>query len=93
MNYKVLAHKWVAGFLNKLDKKEEKRIQKAIRELAKFPSLPGIKHLFDDVYRKRAGMWRIFFKVYPEKSLIVVFDIQPRDRAYESLRRTLKRVK
>jgi len=36
MSYRVLAHKWVASFLGKLNEVEEKRIRKTIKELAKF---------------------------------------------------------
>ena len=93
MNYRIVAHKWVVNFLNKLDPVVSDKIRKVLKELVEFPQVSNIKHLFNDVYRKRIGVWRAFFKVYPDKAIIVIFDIQPREKAYKHLKESVERVK
>ena len=87
MIFKVLLHKKVSKFLEKLDAETRKRMTGSLRELESFPNvkLDIIKIAGEEnTFRLRLGKLRALFKVYNEEKVIVVIKLDSRRRIYRS---------
>ena len=70
--------------LRKLDRTEQVRILRAVRDLAAEPYPRGARKLqgYEDVFRIRAGTFRIIYSVESVRLLIIVLKIGPRKDVY-----------
>jgi mRNA-degrading endonuclease RelE of RelBE toxin-antitoxin system len=72
------ARKQLAG----AEKRERELIDRAITSLADNPRAGDVhKMQGTEVFRKRAGNWRVFFKIFPRERLVVVGSIERRSSA------------
>lgn len=73
---------------DKLPSNAKKRVENLIRNLAEFPDIRSCIKVQgkENIYRLRAGDYRILFKVYSAKDIIVVADIDKRGRIYKRMR-------
>ena len=84
MNYKIIIRKPAQKFIEKQDRKTQKRLFKAINELPK----GDVKKLrgSDTLYRLRVGTFRVLFEVTPisiEVTMIDVTDVDNRGQVYK----------
>ncbi len=72
--------------IRKLNRTEQIRILRAIRELAKDPHPRGVRRLqgYNDVFRIRVGSYRILYSVESHRLLILVLKIGHRRDIYRS---------
>lgn len=72
---------------SKLDKKKKDQIQSAIDNFLSNPGMVDIIKLKGnkDFYRIRSGDYRIIFKEYEDRLLIVFVDVKHRREAYRDL--------
>jgi len=63
-----------------------RRLDEAIRSLASDPRPSGCRKLvgkqFDNLYRIRAGDWRVLYAIEDDRLVILILDVVRRDRAY-----------
>jgi mRNA interferase RelE/StbE len=69
--------------LSKIDRSQQKKILKAIKNLENYPDVQNIKKLknFQPNYRFRVGNYRVLFDI--EDDTIVVSGIRHRKNAYD----------
>ncbi|WP_290596496.1 MULTISPECIES: type II toxin-antitoxin system RelE family toxin [unclassified Archaeoglobus] len=86
MMFKVVLKRGVARDLRKLSKKDKIRIYKAIERLED-PFLLDVRKIrgLEDTYAVRVGDFRIVFKVYFDKRIVLVTRIDRRERIYDRL--------
>jgi mRNA interferase RelE/StbE len=84
--FKVVLKRGVARDLRKLSKKDKIRIYKAIERLED-PFLLDVRKIrgLEDTYAVRVGDFRIVFKVYFDKRIVLVTRIDRRERIYDRL--------
>jgi len=72
--------------LKKLSKQDQERIMKAVERLED-PFSMDIRKVkaTKDIYRVKAGKWRIFIKINFEKKVVYVLKFDWRERAYDRL--------
>ncbi|MFQ6119674.1 MAG: type II toxin-antitoxin system RelE/ParE family toxin [Methanosarcinales archaeon] len=81
--YKVFKTKKANKFLSKLPKNMRERIEKKLKRLINPFSISFVKVKGSEgVYRIRVGNYRILYKVYEEKKIVVVLKIDKRSRVY-----------
>jgi len=76
--------------LDRLDRKNEKRIQARLEELAVNPSGPRISNKLETVAGKRysrVGDWRIVYEIAENSDTIFVITIQHRSRVYQEVKK------
>ena len=71
--------------LDKLPKPTQKRIATAIDNLKETPRPPGTKKLkgADDLWRVRAGSYRVIYQIQDEQLLVLVVKIGHRKKVYK----------
>ena len=85
MSYNVLLHPNAIKFLRKLPKKDVERIKAKLSELVNPHSVKAIKLKNKDVYRIRAGNYRILYTVDDREKVVIVFKIDKRERVYDRM--------
>ena len=73
-------------FLKKCDLELYERIINKIKQLASDPFPQDVKRVVgrtEKVFRVRVGDYRIQYVVFPEKSLLLIADVDKRSRAYD----------
>lgn len=84
----------VAKALKKLTPKDQERIKVALRTLAQEPRGNNTKKLKGtSLYRYRTGRYRLIYGIQDNKLIVVVLDIMPRSKDYESLDTLVRRWK
>lgn len=70
--------------IRKLNKADQIRVLRAIRNLAKEPRPPGTRKLrgYEDVYRIRVGTYRILYSIESGRLLIIVLKVGHRRDVY-----------
>ncbi|TDI48791.1 MAG: type II toxin-antitoxin system RelE/ParE family toxin [Acidobacteria bacterium] len=74
--------------IRKLPRKDQVRVLQAIRPLASAPHPPGSRKVrgYDDVFRIRVGTYRILYRVWGRRLVIIILKIGHRREIYRSLR-------
>jgi mRNA interferase RelE/StbE len=85
--FEVILTRQPQKILRKLPKDVLWRIDRAIQDLAADPRPVGCKKLvgYDNLYRIRAGDWRISYAVEDDRLIILVLEISTRGGAYRNL--------
>lgn len=81
--YRVLVRKSVSKDLDRITKKDMRRIVKAMKALSDAPRPPQSKKLSgEEKYRLRCGAYRIIYEIQYEQLLICVVRIRHRRDVY-----------
>ena len=81
--YRVLVRKSVSKDLDRITKKDVRRILKAMKALSDDPHPPQSKKLSgDEKYRLRCGAYRIIYEIQDEQLVICVVRIRHRRDVY-----------
>ena len=81
--YRVLVRKSVSKDLDRITKKDVRRILKAMKALSDDPRPPQSKKVSgDEKYRLRCGRYRIIYEIQDEQLIICVVRIRHRRDAY-----------
>lgn len=81
--YKIIVRKSVSKDLNKIPKKDVKRILTAIRSLSKDPHPPQSTKLSgEEKYRLRCGVYRVLYEIQDEKLIVCIVRARHRKDAY-----------
>ena len=92
MTYRiVLARPAEKELVRVRDRKTRQRLMGAIDALARDPYPPGATKLRGsvDVWRIRAGRWRICYMVETDRLVVVILTVAQRGDVYERLRKML----
>jgi len=86
-SWQVVIHRKAEKILRRLDGDTLGRIRQAIRKLAVDPRPTGVKKLsgYENLFRIRAGDWRIIYAIEDDQLIILVLEISPRGGAYRDL--------
>ena len=79
-NWEIRIRKEAHKSLNRFPKKDSQRIFFAIKQMSANPYYGDIQKMEGekDVWRRRAGNYRIFYEILNEEKVVYVFDIQRR---------------
>jgi mRNA interferase RelE/StbE len=81
--YKILLRKSVYKDLDRIPKKEVRKIVKAIGMLAGNPRPPQSKKLSgEEKYRLRCGVYRIIYEIQDDKLIVCIVRVRHRKDAY-----------
>ncbi len=81
--YRVLVRKSVSKDLDRITKKDVRRILKAVKDLSDDPRPPQSKKLSgEEKYRLRCGAHRIIYQIQDEQLVICVVRIRHRRDVY-----------
>ena len=82
--YKVVFRKSVLKDLERIPKKDVRRIVAAIKSLAEDPRPPQSKKLSgDEKYRLRSGVYRILYSIEDDKLIVCVVKVRHRKDVYK----------
>ena len=83
MTHKIEILRSAQKQLSKIERKDQSRIIKAIRELAEEPRLQGSKKLSGrPAWRIRIGSYRVIYEIQDDRCLVLVIDIGHRREIY-----------
>ena len=83
--YEIVFRKSVAKDLDRIPKRDVKRILKAIRSLADDPRPPQSRKLTgDDKYRLRCGVYRVLYTIEDDRFIVCVVKVRHRRDAYRT---------
>ncbi len=82
--YTVVMERQADKALRRLPRELLSRVDRLITGLADEPRPTGCKKLkgYDNLYRLRAGDWRILYAVEDAVLVVLVIELAPRDKAY-----------
>ncbi len=81
--YKVVFRKSVLKDLERIPKKDVRRIVASIKSLAENPRPPqSMKLTGDEKYRLRSGVYRILYSIEDDKLIICVVKVRHRKEVY-----------
>lgn len=83
MNYTIETPGNFDKLLKKIPKDDLLRIRNRIRELAIEPRPYGVEKLDDNLYRVRQGNYRILYKIYDNKLLVLIVTVDHRREVYK----------
>jgi mRNA interferase RelE/StbE len=84
--WNILLHHDAEKVLKRLPKEVVERIWEKIATLKSDPRPDGCKRLkgqYNNLYRVRAGDWRISYAIEAEELIILVLEVAPRGGAYK----------
>jgi len=86
-HWRIFIHRKAEKILKRLEGDTLKRIRSAVRSLGNEPRPVGVKKLtgYDNLYRIRAGDWRIIYAIEEDRLIVLVLEISPRGGAYRDL--------
>jgi len=80
--------------LRRIPPPDRERVVEAMRSLAIEPRQTGTTHLLENLYRVRAGNYRILYAVFDAEVVVLVCKIARRtERTYKDLGELLKRAR
>ena len=84
--YTVIMERQAEKALRRLPCELLSRVDRLITSLADEPRPTGCKKLkgYDNLYRLRAGDWRIIYAIEDAVLIVLVIEIAPRDQAYRA---------
>jgi len=85
--YSVVVQPSAAKFIAGQTKRIQRQLIRRIRSLAENPIPKGSKKLHDNIYRVRAGDYRIIYQVRKKQLLVLVAKIGNRRDVYRNIRR------
>jgi mRNA interferase RelE/StbE len=85
MVYKIETPKDFEKLLKKIPHNDLIKIRDRIRSLVENPRPNGIEKLDDNLYRIRQGNYRILYKIYDEKLIILIVTVDHRRQVYRNL--------
>lgn len=87
MKYEIELSRVAFKSMAKIPKKDLKRIQGKIDDLAANPRPSDVKKIQGDsnLYRIRSGDYRVLYRIYDDKIYILVVNIEHRKDVYSSL--------
>ena len=82
--YTVIVERQAEKALRRLPGEVLSRVDRLITSLAEEPRPAGCKKLkgYDNLYRLRAGGWRLIYAVEDDVLIVLGIEIAPRDKAY-----------
>lgn len=82
--YTIIVERQAEKALRRLPRELLSRVDRLIAGLADEPRPTGCKKLkgYDNLYRLRAGDWRIIYAVEDAVLIVLGIEIAPRDKAY-----------
>lgn len=84
--WSILISRQAERILERLPQDVVQRVDRKIQSLTSDPRPPGCKKLrgtgYDNLYRVRAGNWRISYAVESDELVILVIEVAPRGQAY-----------
>jgi len=85
--YTVIVERQVEKALRRLPKQVLARVDRLLLSLADEPRPVGCKKLrgYDNLYRLRAGDWRLIYAIEDDELVVLVIEIAPRGEAYRDL--------
>lgn len=84
MNYKIHYDVDLDKALGKIPKRDAKFIKEKIESLAKHPRPHGsIKLSGKELYRIRHGIYRIIYKIFDDRLVVLVLDVDGRKDVYK----------
>jgi mRNA interferase RelE/StbE len=87
VSYRVLVAPAARRQLTELPRGQLERVDERILALAEDPRPAGAKHLDRDLWRVRAGDFRIVYSIRDEEAAVVVIAVANRKVVYRLLRR------
>lgn len=92
MSYKLKLHRDVEKQLSRIPGKQRERVVDTMRSLSVEPRPHRCQHLQDELFRVRAGQYRIVYAVFDDEVIVVVCKVARRtERTYRDLERLLDR--
>ncbi len=85
MKYHIEIPNHFDKILKKIPKDDLIRIRNRIRQLAMEPRPYGVEKLDDNLYRVRQGNYRILYKIYDDKLLVLIVTVDHRREVYKNL--------
>jgi mRNA interferase RelE/StbE len=87
MSFNVIVHKHAVKAISRFSEDDQKRILAALHELKSDPFFGDVKPLkpLKGLFRRRIGEYRIIFSVNFEQSEVIIFKVDVRESAYETL--------
>ena len=77
----VMIDRKVVRALNRMPIHVSQKVYSVAKLLEQYPTMRAdIKKLGDGTYRMRIGEYRLIFKIYKEKNLIVIAEVETRGR-------------
>lgn len=85
--YTVIVERQAEKTLRRLPKEILSRVDQLLLSLADEPRPAGCKKLrgYENLYRLRAGDWRLIYAIEDEDLVVLVIEIAPRGEAYRDL--------
>lgn len=73
------------SYLYRFLRKDFERVNQAILKLKKNPRPRKTKKLAENKYRIRVGKYRVLFKIFDEKKLVIIYRVKHRKEAYQQV--------
>ena len=85
--YTVIVERQVERALRRLPQQILTRVDRMLLGLADEPRPAGCKKLrgYENLYRLRAGDWRLIYAIEDDELVVLVIEIAPRGEAYRDL--------
>ncbi len=85
MNYEIELTRIALKNMTKIPKRDLLRIQNKLEALSMEPTPPEIKKIQgdDNLYRIRSGNYRILYRIFENKLIILIVDIDHRKDIYK----------
>lgn len=92
MAYTLKLHRTVEKQLERIPKKHRERLVNAMRSLRENPRPQGHTHLESDLYRIRAGHYRIIYAIFEDVLVVFVCKVARRtEKTYRNLKNLMAR--
>lgn len=85
MRYTIETPKNFHKVIKKIPFDDLMKIRNRIRGLADDPKPHGVEKLDENLYRVRQGNYRILYKIYDKKLIVLIIDVDHRRDVYKNL--------